>query len=118
MDPRPAVDQAPQSESWTEPLVSSKNRIFYILDEGPPGVEGPDKWSLIARDAFNGVLLWKRPIQDWGWKHWTDQPFNGAAARFMNPHQLMRRLVAVGDTVYVTPGIYSAVHALDAATGK
>ncbi len=99
-------------------LVSAKNRIFYILDEGPPGVEGPDKWSLIARDAFNGVLLWKRPIQDWGWKHWTNQPFNGAAARFMNPHQLMRRLVAVGNTVYVTPGIYSAVHALDAATGE
>ena len=99
-------------------LVSSKNRIFYILDEGPPGVEGPDKWSLIARDAFNGVLLWKRPIEEWGWKHWTEQAYNGAAARFMNPHQLLRRLVAVGDTVYVTPGIFSAVHALDAATGE
>ena len=99
-------------------LVSSKNRIFYILDEGPPGVEGPDKWTLIARDAFNGVLLWKQPIHQWGWKHWTDQAFNGAAARFKNPHQLMRRLVAVGDTVYVTPGIYSSVHALDAATGE
>lgn len=102
-------------------IVTAGGRLFYTLDEGPIGVTDtrlPEKWSLIARDAFNGVLLWKRPIEEWGWKHWTEQAYNGAAARFMNPHQLLRRLVAVGDTVYVTPGIFSAVHALDAATGE
>jgi len=34
------------------------------------------------------------------------------------PAQLQRRLVAVGDTVYCTPGYSAPVTALDAATGK
>ncbi|MFC1497607.1 PQQ-binding-like beta-propeller repeat protein [Verrucomicrobiota bacterium] len=97
-------------------LVSARGRIFYILDEGAPGVRGPDKWFLIARDAFNGVLLWKRPIEEWGAKYWVGS--GKLLGRFTNPHQLMRRLVAVEDKVFVTPGIYSAVHVLDAVTGN
>ncbi len=44
-------------------LITAGGRLFGIIDEGiigqPRGV--PAIWTLIARDAFNGILLWKRP---------------------------------------------------------
>ncbi|MHC4118981.1 MAG: class I SAM-dependent methyltransferase, partial [Planctomycetota bacterium] len=47
-------------------MTSSNGRIFYILDEGPTSlVHHPADWKLIARDAFNGKLLWKRGIDSW-----------------------------------------------------
>jgi len=49
-------------------VVSSGGRIFSILDEGPTAfVVLPARWWLVARDAFSGVLLWKRPIEPWEW---------------------------------------------------
>jgi outer membrane protein assembly factor BamB len=97
-------------------LVSTKGRIFYICDESPATVSGvPDSWSLVARDAFNGLLLWKRPMRDWGWKAWSNREAGG---RFNLPLHVARRLVAVGDRVYVTLGFNAPLTALDAATGK
>ena len=53
-------------------MVSAKGRLFYICDEAPATIAGlPDQWMLVARDAFNGMLLWKRPVPDWGWKAWS-----------------------------------------------
>jgi len=96
-------------------LVSSNGRVFTITDEGAAGIRGlPDRWALLARDAFSGVLLWKRPIAHWGWRQWSDREIS----RFNQPTQLPRRLVAVGDTVYVTLGFNAPLTALDAATGK
>ncbi|RLG28008.1 hypothetical protein DRN98_10120, partial [Methanosarcinales archaeon] len=47
-------------------MTSSNGRIFYILDEGLTSlVHHPADWKLIARDAFNGKLLWKREIASW-----------------------------------------------------
>ncbi|HEC04398.1 MAG TPA: class I SAM-dependent methyltransferase, partial [Phycisphaerales bacterium] len=44
-------------------VVSANGRIFYIVDQGPPAsMEVAPTWSLTARDAFNGVFLWKRSI--------------------------------------------------------
>jgi outer membrane protein assembly factor BamB len=108
-------------------LVSAGGRLFYILDEGPIGVTDPRfpaRWVLIARDAFNGVLLWKRPLKPWGWQQWKPEigeadwrTLRGQRGRF--PAEVPRRLVAVGDRVYVTLGFYDApVSILDAATGK
>jgi len=99
-------------------MVSAKGRLFYISDEAPASVGGPlpDKWRLVARDAFSGVVLWKRPVTDWGWKAWSpSQPMN---LRWGNPRFIHRRLVAVDDRVYVTLGYGAAVTALDAATGE
>jgi len=91
-------------------LVSANGRIFYIIDEGPAAsIQLPPQWSLVARDAFNGTVLWKRPIATWYNHRW---PLKSG------PAQLPRRLVAVGDTVYVTLGIAAPLCALDAATGK
>jgi len=91
-------------------LVSSNGRIFYIMDEGPrDAILLPAKWVLIARDAFNGTILWKRPIAEWNTHLW---PLKSG------PNQLPRRLVALGDRVYVTLGIDAPLSVLDAATGK
>ncbi len=91
-------------------LVSTAGRIFYIVDEGPiAAVALPPQWFLVARDAFSGVVLWKRPVAPW----------EGHLRGFRSgPTELARRLVAVGDRVYVTPGYGKPLCALDAATGE
>ncbi len=91
-------------------MVTAGGRVFTIMDEGPrSSIMLPAEWKLIARDAASGVVLWKRDIPDW-WTHlW---PLKSG------PAQLPRRLVAVGDTVYVTLGLRAPVAALDAATGE
>ncbi len=79
-------------------MVTAKGRMFAIIDEGiigqPRGV--PALWTLIARDAFNGVLLWKRP---WNRGH---------------PHAL----TAAGDRLYAPQNGRGPLCILDAATGK
>lgn len=91
-------------------MVSAKGRLFYIIDETPTGLfPSTEKWALIARDAFSGVLLWKKPVPNWGGPqhgNWTRQDKN-----------IPYRLVAAGDTVYVTLGLNAPVSALDAETG-
>jgi outer membrane protein assembly factor BamB len=97
-------------------MVTSGGRIFSICDEAPAGVcDLPDRWCLLARDAFNGVLLWRRPLADWGWKAWSAGQL---ATRFNQPLHVPRRLVAVGERVYATLGFNAPVVALDAATGR
>jgi len=91
-------------------VVSAGGRVFSIMDEGPlESVFLPSRWFLTARDAFNGVVLWKRRIDPW---HSQLFPLKSG------PFQLTRRLVAVGDRIYVTPGLYAPVSELDAATGE
>ncbi|NQU23113.1 MAG: PQQ-binding-like beta-propeller repeat protein, partial [Candidatus Nealsonbacteria bacterium] len=91
-------------------MVSARGRVFCIIDEGlTADIRMPPRWSLVARDAFNGVILWKRRID-----RWADH-LHGFRS---GPPDLPFRLVAVGDRVYVTLGIDQSVSALDAATGK
>jgi outer membrane protein assembly factor BamB len=91
-------------------MVSAGGRIFYIFDEGSTAsIMLPPKTAVIARDAFNGTILWKRPIPTWHTHLW---PFKSG------PAQLQRRLVAVGDRVYVTLGLDAPLVALDAVTGE
>ena len=45
-------------------VVSAGGRVFYIFDEGSAvSILAPPQWFLIARDAFNGTVLWKRQIE-------------------------------------------------------
>ena len=94
----------------TSGCVSANGRLFTIMDEGPNvTVSLPPDWQLIARDAFSGVLLWKRKIGDW----------EGQMRAFRSgPAEISRRIVAVGDKVYVTLSYTTPVEELDAATGK
>ena len=91
-------------------LVTANGRLFYIMDEGSrASIQLPGKWALIARDAFSGVVLWKRRIPEWNTQLW---PLKSG------PALLTRRLVTTGDRVYVTLALEAPVTALDAATGK
>jgi len=111
-----------RSHGWTpsvSAMVSARGRLFSICDETLTGVDGtvPDNWVLVARDAFSGVLLWKRPIPIWGSKFFSGTAGNQGVGRFTMPPHIGKRLVAVGDTVYVTLGTTTPVTALDAQTG-
>jgi outer membrane protein assembly factor BamB/ubiquinone/menaquinone biosynthesis C-methylase UbiE len=91
-------------------MVSAKGRVFTIIDEAPvASVAFEPQWRLVARDAFSGVLLWKRSIDSW----------EGHLRQFRTgPTALAKRLVANGDHVYVTLGYGKPVSILDAATGE
>lgn len=91
-------------------LVSTNGRMFYIMDEGSRiSIQLPPKWKLVARDAFNGSILWKRDIADWQSHLW---PLKSG------PTQLSRRLVATEDRVFTTMSFAAPVTAIDAATGE
>jgi outer membrane protein assembly factor BamB len=91
-------------------MVVSGGRIFVIEDEGPTAsILLPARWTLVARDAFNGLLLWKQPIGKWESQY---RKFRSG------PTHLPRRLVAEGPRVYVTLGYDAPVTAHDAATGQ
>ncbi|NOX54377.1 MAG: PQQ-binding-like beta-propeller repeat protein, partial [Planctomycetes bacterium] len=109
-----------ESDSSISTVVTARGRIFYICDEAPISLRGPyplpDKWSLIARDAFNGALLWKVPIRRWGWREWKPSWFTPRPGDF--PLDIRKRLVAVGDRVYVTLGYDAPITELDARTGR
>lgn len=116
-----------RSHGWTPTvtaMVSSNGRLFYLCDETLNGADNtlPSKWFLVARDAFSGVLLWKRPVPNWGSRAMSGTPnYSGggvSVGRFTMPPHAAKRLVAVDDTVYVTLGAHSPVSALDAATGE
>ncbi len=91
-------------------VVSARGRLFSIMDMGSrASIQMPSKWRLTARDAFNGIVLWQRPIPSW---------FNHLWPLKDGPAEPPRRLVAVGDSVYVTLGFDAPVTRLDAATGE
>jgi outer membrane protein assembly factor BamB len=96
-------------------LVTAGGRMFSIFDYGLTGMEDPrlgQKWALVARDAFNGTVLWRRPLKTWGLDAWKTR-----ALRFFGG-SMARRLVADRDRVYVTLDYGGAVRILDAGTGK
>ena len=90
--------------------VTAGGRVFYVFDEtSPASILSPSSWSLIARDAFNGTILWKRPIATWHTHLW---PLKSG------PAQLPRRLVSDGEQVFVTLSYDGPVSILDAVTGE
>jgi hypothetical protein len=109
-----------ETDSSVSTVVTSRGRLFYIVDEAPISLAGdhslPDKWFLVSRDAFNGALLWKVPIRRWGWREWKHSWFTCRPGDF--PLDIRKRIVAVGDKVYVTLGYSAPVSELDAKSGE
>ena len=90
--------------------VSGDGKVFYIFDEGSTfSPYLPCHWKLIARDAFNGVVLWKQPIDQWT---------GNLYALKSGPSTLPRRLVVAGKQVCATLGIEAPVSVIDSDTGK
>jgi outer membrane protein assembly factor BamB len=123
----PRYCRSHEIDSSISSAVSANGRLFYIHDEGLIGITDqrlPQTWALVARDAFTGIRLWKRPLPDWGWRQWKEGQLKGKdwtalrGQRTRSPSTLPRRLVAAGDRVYITLGYAAPVSVLDAATGE
>ena len=121
----PRFMRSHEIETGLSSIVSTKGRIYYILDEGPLGITDarfPAKWSLLCRDAFNGVLLWKRPMPNWGWRAWNAQrvntPNSWLATRHHSSAEVDRLMVAHDDTLYVPLGFGGPLSAIDGASGE
>lgn len=96
-------------------MVTAQGRVFYVLDKGVTGMEDPrlpEKWTLMARDAHNGTLLWERPLPTWGTHAWRQR-----ALRFFGG-TIARRLVVDEDNLYCTFDFGGDVQILDPATGE
>ena len=96
-------------------MVTARGRMYYIFDYGLTGMEDdrlPEKWTLLARDGFNGSLLWKRDLATWGSDQWSSR-----ALRFFGGN-MARRLVAEGDRLFVTFDYGLGVEILDGSTGE
>ncbi|MBM4085399.1 MAG: hypothetical protein FJ272_11465, partial [Planctomycetes bacterium] len=106
----PAHGRHHEHTSSISVVVSAGGRLFYVHDEGPTAsMFLAAKWVLVARDAFNGVCLWKRPIAVW---------HPSLAGMGANPPWLPRTLVAIGDHLYAVLGLGQPISDLDAATGQ
>ncbi|HUW55264.1 MAG TPA: PQQ-binding-like beta-propeller repeat protein [Planctomycetota bacterium] len=91
-------------------LVSSGGRIFYIIDEGSTAsLHLPPRWALLARDAFNGKLLWRRQIDAWYYRFKINKD---------GPADVPRRLVASDGRVYATLQLQGPLTCMDAGTGE
>lgn len=116
----PKWQRAHDTDANVNALVSAGGRVFYMVDEAPIGLPGanglPDKWMLAARDAFNGMLLWKLPVEKWGWREYKDTHYR--TRHDIIPINVHRRVVAAAEHVYATLGIGAPVSRLDAATGQ
>ncbi len=79
-------------------VLSAGGRLLSMIDEGLIGQPGlPERWTLVARDGFNGTLLWKKRL----------------------PSRLSKKsVVAYGDKVYLTSTQRDPLRVLDAATGR
>ena len=106
----PAWTRAHIGAATISSMVSAGGRLFIIEDtETAENPLLPAKWKLVARNAFNGVELWTRDYPEW----------EQVTVYIKNFHaQMQRRLAAIGNTVYCTPGLNAPLTALDAATGE
>lgn len=122
----PPYCRSHEIDSSVSALVTAAGRMYYILDEGLIGITDPrlpPRWVLLARDAFSGVALWKRPMPEWGWRQWKpewgEQDWTGTRGhRLRIPATLSRRLVVQDDRVFATLGYDAPVSVLDAASGQ
>jgi len=90
-------------------VVTQNGRLFYIADTATAAnMSVPGKWRLIARDAFNGLELWRKEIESW-------VPHTIGFRR--GPPHVTRLLVASMDRVYAPLGEDAPISAMDAATG-
>jgi outer membrane protein assembly factor BamB len=76
--------------------VTSAGRLFYLFDEAPHRKPQESWATLFARDAFNGLLLWKRPA----------------------PGFVPLCLIATKERVYTVLEKKGSLVSLDAATGQ
>ena len=97
------------SPSFTN-MVSADGVLLTIEDRATTeDINAPVDYYLVARDGFNGIELWKRPMKQWS--EWQTGSIKSI------PTQQQRCLAAVGRTVYVCSGFGGPVMAFAIRTG-
>lgn len=92
----------------TSSMVAKNGRIFYILDDSH-FASAERTWALIARDARNGILLWRHELPTWS---------GSRGGKKVGPAQVHRQLVADGDWVYAPLADAAPISQIDAVTGE
>ena len=91
-------------------VATENGRLFYIVDTATSAnMSVPGKWRIIARDAFNGVELWRKKIDSW-------VPHT-IGFRSGPPH-VTRLLVASDDRIYAPLAADAPINSINAATGE
>jgi len=114
--------------------VTANGRLFMVQDETPTSLFNlAARWVLIARDAFNGVVLWRRDLPRWtagGWgpsiqRDAPESPPNGLIlgvwgeiAGGSGARDGSEVFVASGDRLFLPLELQAPVSALDATTGQ
>lgn len=97
------------SPSFTS-MVSAGGILFTIEDRATTeDINAPLDYHLVARDAFNGMRLWERPMKQW--EAWQTQSIKNI------PTQQQRCLVAIGSLVYCCPEFGGPITAFAARNG-
>lgn len=90
--------------------VTAGGKIYHTMDESSRlSIYLRPTWKLVGRDAYNGVILWKRDITEW---------YSHMQRLKSGPAYLPRKLVAIGDILYASLGIHEPLSVIDGATGK
>ncbi|MHC4916526.1 MAG: outer membrane protein assembly factor BamB family protein [Planctomycetota bacterium] len=84
--------------------VSAGGRLFYVYDYGPLFYTAPHSATLVARDAFSGVFLWKKPVE--------------CGIKYNSLLYPGRAIVATGDFLYAPLKAGGPLVKMDAATGR
>ena len=91
-------------------MVSANGLMFTIEDRATTeDVNAPVAYYLVARDAFNGIQLWKRPMKQWD--KWQTNSIKSI------PTQQQRCLAVIDNQVYCCPEFGGALAVYDAKTG-
>ena len=86
-------------------MVTAGGRLYTIEDLETVEYHGlPGRYFLIARDAFNGMKLWERPLKG----IWPTRAYPKFIAT-----QIQRRIAAVEDMVYCLLGTDEPISVLD-----
>ena len=106
---RPRYTRHHEHMSSFQAMVSAGGKVFYIIDEGRrDSVLLPAEWNLVARDAFNGIVLWRKRLDRWFDHLWTFKS---------GPVVVTRRLVAKGNRLFAALEMGGGVSVLDAGSG-
>mgnify|MGYP003634719045 CR=1 FL=1 len=93
-------------------MVTANGVLFTIEDRASPeDVNAPFEYHLVARDAFNGIELWKRPVKEW-------VEGGGTTSIKSVSSQLQRRLVAIEKDVYFTMGFDDSISRIEGRSGR
>jgi outer membrane protein assembly factor BamB len=92
-------------------MVSANGLLFTIEDRATTeDVNAPKLYNLVARDAFNGIELWKRLLPGW-------ENLGSSSIKNM-PTEVQRLLASIGSEVYSPLGYDESVAQMNGKTGE